>query len=114
MSIKVLIADDSSFQRKLIKNMIDTHEDIEVIAIARNGREAIEKIGKYNPDVLVLDLVMPEMDGFEAFEFLSEHYPIPTIIFSALDPRNLDHAVQALLLGAIDYIQKPEGKNQWK
>jgi two-component system chemotaxis response regulator CheB len=112
MSIKVLIADDSSFQRKLIKNMIDTHEDIEVIAIARNGRDAIEKIGKHNPDVLVLDLVMPEMDGFEAFEFLSEHYPIPTIIFSALDPRNLDYAVQALLLGAVDYIQKPEG--DWK
>jgi len=112
MSIKVLITDDSSFQRKLIKNMIDTHEDIEVIAIARNGREAIEKIGKHNPDVLVLDLIMPEMDGFEAFEFLSEHYPIPTIIFSSLDPRNLDYAVQALLLGAVDYIQKPEG--DWK
>jgi len=112
LPIKVLIADDSSFQRRIIKTLIDSHEDIEVIAIARNGREAIQKIGKHNPDVLILDLIMPEMDGFEAFEFLSEHYPIPTIIFSALDPRNLDYAVQALLLGAVDYIQKPEG--DWK
>jgi len=112
LPIKVLIADDSSFQRRIIKTLLDSHEDIEVIAIARNGREAIQKIGKHNPDVLILDLVMPEMDGFEAFEFLSEHYPIPTIIFSALDPRNLDYAVQALLLGAVDYIQKPEG--DWK
>ncbi|MFX1276118.1 MAG: chemotaxis-specific protein-glutamate methyltransferase CheB [Promethearchaeota archaeon] len=112
MSIKVLIADDSSFQRKIIKNMIDKEEDIEVVGIARNGKDAIQKIGKHNPDVLILDLIMPEMDGFEAFEFLSEHYPIPTIIFSALDPTNLDYAVQALLLGAVDYIQKPKGEWQ--
>ncbi len=112
MSIKVLIADDSSFQRQIIKSIIDAHEDIKVIGTARNGRDAIEKIGKYNPDVLILDLIMPEMDGFEAFKYLSEHYPIPTVILSALDPGSLDHAVQALLLGAVDYIQKP--KADWQ
>ncbi|MBN1802032.1 MAG: chemotaxis-specific protein-glutamate methyltransferase CheB [Candidatus Lokiarchaeota archaeon] len=110
MVIKVLLAEDSAFQRKIISEMLQSHEEIEIVATARNGKEAIKKVGKYNPDVLILDLVMPEMDGLEAFEFLSEHYPIPTIIFSSLDPTSLDFTVQALLLGAVDYLQKPKGK----
>ncbi|MFX1396686.1 MAG: chemotaxis-specific protein-glutamate methyltransferase CheB [Promethearchaeota archaeon] len=110
MSVKVLLAEDSAFQRKIIIEMLQSHKDIEVVAFARNGKETINKIGKYNPDVLILDLLMPEMDGLEAFEFLSEHYPVPTIVFSSLDPTSLDYAIQALLLGAVDYIQKPKGK----
>ncbi len=109
MTVKVLLAEDSAFQRKIISEMLQSHDEIEIIAIARNGKDAIKKVGEYNPDVLVLDLVMPEMDGLEAFEFLSEHYPVPTIIFSSLDPNSLDFTVQALLLGAVDYLQKPKG-----
>ena len=112
MSIRVLIAEDSSFQRKLIKDMLLSHEEITKVDIARNGREAIEKIEELNPDVLILDLVMPEVDGLTVFKFLSEHYPIPTIIFSAKDPATLDNSVQALLLGAFEFIIKPKGV--WK
>ena len=92
--------------------MLLSHEKITKVDIARNGREAIEKIEKFNPDVLILDLVMPEIDGLTVFKFLSEHYPIPTIIFSAKDPATLDDSVQALLLGAFDFIIKPKGL--WK
>jgi two-component system chemotaxis response regulator CheB len=112
MPVRVLIAEDSSYQRKLIKDMLLSNQEISKIDIARNGREAIEKIEKFNPDVLVLDLVMPEIDGLTVFKFLSEHYPIPTIIFSAKNPATLDDSVQALLLGAFDFITKPKGL--WK
>lgn len=108
--IKVLIAEDSSYQRKIIADMLLSHKEISEVYIARNGREAIEKIEKFNPDVLILDLIMPEVDGFTVFEFLSEHYPIPTIIFSAKNPATLDESVQALLLGAFDFIIKPRGR----
>ncbi len=109
ISIKVLVAEDSAFQRKLIAEMLISNEEINNVEIARNGREAIEKIGKINPDVLILDLVMPDIDGITVFKFLSEHYPIPTIIFSAKNPETLEPSVQTLLMGAFDFITKPQG-----
>ena len=89
--------------------MLLTSEEIATVDIARNGREAIEKIEKTNPDVLILDLMMPEVDGITVFKFLSEHYPIPTIIFSAKNPETLEPSVQTLLMGAFDFITKPQG-----
>ncbi len=109
MSINVLVAEDSSFQRKLIADMLLTSEEIATVDIARNGREAIEKIENTNPDVLILDLMMPEVDGITVFKFLSEHYPIPTIIFSAKNPETLEPSVQTLLMGAFDFLPKPQG-----
>jgi two-component system chemotaxis response regulator CheB len=112
MTIRVLLAEDSAYQRKIVSEMLLSHKEITNVNIARNGREAIEKIEKLNPDVLILDLIMPEVDGLTAFKFLSEHYPIPTIIFSVTSPENLDDSIQALLLGALDFIVKPTGL--WK
>jgi len=109
MSIRVLLAEDSAYQRKVIAEMITSNEEIEVIDVARNGREAIQKIGKHNPDVILLDLIMPEVDGLSVLKFLSEHYPIPTIVFTGLKLESLDDSVQALLLGAFDFIIKPSG-----
>jgi len=110
--INVLIAEDSAYQRQLISEMLLSHKDIENIEIARNGREVFEKIEQYNPDVLILDLLMPEIDGLTVFKVLSEHYPIPTIIFSSLNPETLQPSVQTLLMGAFDFISKPQGL--WK
>ena len=112
MSIKVLVAEDSTYQRNLIAEMVSSHEDIQVIDLARNGKEAIEKIEKHNPDVVLLDLIMPEVDGLTVLKFLIEHYPIPTIIFTAINLDTLDDSVQALILGAFDFIIKPKG--YWK
>jgi two-component system chemotaxis response regulator CheB len=112
MTIRVLLAEDSAYQRKIVTEMLISHKEITSVDIARNGREAIERIEKLNPDVLILDLIMPKVDGLTAFKFLSEHYPIPTIIFSTTSPENLDDSVQALLLGALDFIVKPTGL--WK
>ena len=110
MSIKIVIAEDSAYQRKVISQIIESHEDMEVVAIARNGVEALEKIEEHNPDVLILDLEMPKMSGVKVFEFLSKHYLLPTIILSISDPKTLDFETQAILLGAVDYMKKPEGR----
>lgn len=112
MTVKVLIADDSSFQRKIISEMLSEHEKIEVIYLARDGVEAVEKVKELKPDVLLLDILMPRMDGLTAFKQIMKVHPIPTIVFSVLDPITLDASVQALLLGAFDYIIKPGGV--WK
>ncbi|MFX1294835.1 MAG: chemotaxis-specific protein-glutamate methyltransferase CheB [Promethearchaeota archaeon] len=112
MSINVLVADDSAFQRKIISEMLSKNKFINVIDMARNGLEVIEKVEKFRPDVLVLDLIMPHMDGLTAFKQIMAKYPTPTIIFSVLDPNSLDRSVQALLMGAFDYIMKPGG--EWK
>ena len=114
--VKVLIAEDSSYQRKVLSDMLSEHPQIDVIDIARNGEEAIEKIENTNPDVLLLDLIMPKMDGLTLYRYLSKHYPVPTIVFSALNPseasKTLNDSIQTLLLGAFDYIIKPSGV--WK
>lgn len=114
--VKLLIAEDSSYQRKVISDMLSEHPQIEVVDVARNGEDAIEKIERSNPDVLLLDLIMPKMDGLTLYRYLSKHYPVPTIVFSALDPteasKTLNDSIEALLLGAFDYIIKPTGV--WK
>ena len=112
LSINVLIAEDSAYQRKVISEMLSEHESIHVIDVAKNGEEAIELVKKHQPDVLLLDLLMPRMDGLTAFKHIIENHPLPTIIFSVLDPNKLDNSIQALLLGAFDYIIKPGGL--WK
>jgi len=109
MPIKVLIADDSSFQRNLISKMISEHPKIEVVGVAKDGLQVLEMVEKNRPNVLLLDILMPKMDGLSAFKLVRNKYSIPTIIFSVLDPKTMDASVQALLLGAFDYIIKPGG-----
>ncbi len=109
LTIKVLIADDSAYLRKKIRDILLENELIEVIDCAKNGKEAIEMVRKYNPDVLILDLIMPEINGLDALKVIMDQYPTPTIILSALSPQNMDSSIQALLIGAFDYIIKPGG-----
>ncbi len=107
--IKVLIADDSAFLRKTISDILMKHESIEIVDHATNGIEAIKMVKRYNPDVLVLDLIMPKMNGLDAFKHIMKDNPTPTVILSAISPKNLGASVQALLMGAFDYVIKPGG-----
>ncbi len=107
MSIKVLIADDSAFLRKAISDILIEDRSLEVVDRASNGLEAIEMVKKYSPDVLILDLLMPKMNGLDAFKHIMEDMPTPTLILSSISPKNMDASVQALLLGAFDYVIKP-------
>ncbi len=107
MTIKVLIADDSAYLRKKLSELLSSNSSISVIDTAKNGEEALDLTLEHLPDVLVLDLMMPKMDGMEAFKRIIEQYPVPTIILSSIDPDNLDSSIQALLIGAFDYSIKP-------
>ena len=109
MSIKVLIADDSAYLRKAISSILEENKSIEIVDRAANGIEAIDMVKKYNPDVLVLDLLMPKMNGIDALKHIMRDMPTPTIILSSISPKTMDANVQALLLGAFDYIIKPGG-----
>ncbi len=106
--INVLIVDDSAFSRQSIKDMLSGEGDIEVIGIASNGIEAMAKTLKLGPDVITLDLEMPEMDGFSFLRWLMKERPTPVIIVSSYsDSKTL---FKALELGAVDFIAKPSRK----
>ena len=109
MPINVLVADDSAYLRKKISDILKGHELIKILEFAKNGEEAVDFVAKYSPDVLVLDLVMPKMNGLDAFKLIMDEHPTPTVILSAISPKNLDSSIQALLMGAFDYIIKPGG-----
>ena len=109
---KILIIDDSPFTRKLIKEIIEEEPEMEVIDTASNGLEGLKKVLKLKPDLVTLDLEMPEMDGFTLLRFIMAQQPTPVIIVSSLD--SSDDVFKALELGAIDFVTKPTSKASYK
>lgn len=106
--IKVLIVDDSTFIRKVIKDILEIDKEIEVVGLARNGKEALEKIPILNPDVITLDIEMPVMDGIETLREIVNKYKIPVIMLSSLTTEGADLTLKALEIGAVDFVQKPK------
>ncbi|MEM9161851.1 MAG: chemotaxis response regulator protein-glutamate methylesterase [Cyanobacteria bacterium P01_F01_bin.4] len=112
-TIRVLIVDDAVVVRQLVSKALSVDPELDVVGVAANGRIALAKIPQVNPDVIVLDLAMPEMDGLEMLKSLRETYPkLPVIMFSALTERGAVETLDALALGATDYITKPVSKNK--
>jgi len=109
LTIDVVIADDSAYLRKSIADILKEHDMVNIVDFAKDGKEAVEFVKEYSPDVLILDLVMPKMNGLVAFKLIMEEHPTPTVILSAISPKDLDSSIQALLMGAFDYIIKPGG-----
>lgn len=106
--IKVLIVDDSAFMRLTIRKLLETDPSIKVIGVARSGVEAIEKSLTLKPDVITMDVTMPDMDGIEAVERIMCKNPTPIIMISALTRAGASATVDALEKGAIDYVNKTE------
>lgn len=106
--IKVLIVDDAAFMRSAIFKMIECDSQIEVVGTACNGQEALEMIGRLQPDVLTLDIDMPVMDGITCTRHIMIESPVPVVILSSLFH---DGAItfDALRLGVVDFIPKPSG-----
>ncbi len=103
--IKVLVVDDSAFSRQTIKNMLLKAPMVDVIGIAVNGVDAISKTLRYRPDIITLDLEMPEMDGFSFLRWLMRERPTPVIMVSSHSDGKT--VFKALELGAVDFIAKP-------
>ena len=104
--IKVLIIDDSAFMRKSLTLMLESDKEIRVIATARDGNDGIEKISKLKPDIVTLDVEMPEMDGLTALKIIMEKMPLPVLMVSSLTTEGAQATMQAFDLGAVDFISK--------
>src|SRR5262245_2945260 len=106
--IRVLIVDDAVVIRRLMSDELAHDPALEVVGTAANGRIALAKMAQVNPDVVILDVEMPEMDGLITLKELRKTYPrLPVIMFSALTERGAKATLDALALGATDYFTKP-------
>lgn len=105
---KILIVDDSALMRKLLREIFEKEGDF-VIETARNGKEAIEKNLSFQPDVITLDINMPEMDGITALSHIMNQRPVPVVMVSSLTEKGALATFEALNLGAVDYVTKPGG-----
>ena len=106
---KLLVVDDSAFMRKLISDFFSDHRHIEVIGSARNGKDAIKKIEQLKPDVVTMDVEMPEMNGMEALKEIMQKYPLPVIMLSSTTKRGAENTLMAMEYGAVDFVAKPSG-----
>ena len=106
--IRVLVVDDAVVMRRMISEVLGSDAELEVVGTAANGRIALQKIPQVNPDVITLDVEMPEMDGLQTVRELRKTYPkLPVIMFSALTLKGAGATLDALAAGATDYVTKP-------
>ncbi len=106
--IGVLVVDDSALVRSLLSEMLASAPDIEVLGVAADAHAARDKIKRLNPDVLTLDVEMPRMDGITFLRNLMRLRPMPVVMVSSLTERGADVTLDALALGAVDYLPKPK------
>jgi len=106
--IKLLVADDSALMRKLLHDIFQEEGDFE-IRLARNGAEALELVHTFKPDVVTLDVQMPAMDGLTCLSRIIIEAPRPVVMISALTEAGAEATLQAMELGAVDFVAKPSG-----
>ncbi len=104
--MRVLIVDDSAFMRRAIRQMLESDPDIEIVGAARNGREGTEMARRLEPDLITLDIEMPEMDGLTALRHIMRECPTNVLMLSSLTTEGSHAALTALKLGAADVLAK--------
>jgi two-component system chemotaxis response regulator CheB len=105
--IRVLVADDSTFMCKVLKEIINSDPQLEVAGHARDGREAVALAESLKPDVITMDINMPHLDGLQATELIMSQNPRPIVIVSSESREGAASSLRALELGAIDFVPKP-------
>lgn len=105
---KVLIVDDSALMRRHLKEILEAKGGHEVMAV-RNGVEALDALESFKPEVITLDINMPEMDGLTCLSHIMTRRPTPVVMVSSLTERGAEVTFEALALGAVDFIHKPDG-----
>jgi two-component system LytT family response regulator len=102
-TIRVVLVDDEALARQVLREFLAAHEDIEVVAECANGFEAVKAVSELKPDLLLLDIQMPKLDGFDVLELIGESTPV--VFVTAYD----DFALKAFEVHAVDYVMKPFG-----
>jgi two-component system chemotaxis response regulator CheB len=107
-NVRVLIVDDTPLVRHVISELVAQETGFEVVGTAENGREALTRIHLLKPDLVILDIEMPVMDGWETLQAIQFSYPeLAVIVFSSLSPNDGEAATRALELGARAFVSKP-------
>lgn len=106
---KLLVVDDSAFMRKLISDFFIGNSKVEVVGTARNGKDAIKKIQSLKPDVVTMDVEMPELNGLDALKEIMSVSPVPVIMLSSTTLQGAENALKAMEYGAVDFVAKPSG-----
>ena len=111
--IRVMIVDDAVVVRGLVARWVDEEPDLKTVASLRTGRDAVDQVLRVNPDIVVLDIEMPDLDGLSALPLLLEKKrDLIVIMASTLTRRNAEVSLKALSLGAADYIPKPASNRE--
>ncbi len=111
-NLKVLVVDDTIFYRKLLSNIIEGIPDIDLMGVASNGKIALQKIELSPPDLVLMDVAMPVMDGLEALEKIKKnHSAVDVVMVSGVDEETAGMTVKALGTGALDFIPKPRAES---
>jgi two-component system chemotaxis response regulator CheB len=106
-AVRVLVVDDSAFARKVVREVLQKSPLLEVVGIARDGLDALEMIADLKPDVITLDLVMPQLDGLGVLRALSEQESPPRVVVVSMADEDSELGVAALVAGAYDVVHKP-------
>ena len=109
MTIRIMVVDDSPFMRKSLQKMLEEAPDLKVVATARDGVDALEKLEEYRPDLVTLDIEMPRMDGLTCLKKIMATHPLPVLMVSSLTQEGAQATLDALSLGALDFIPKESG-----
>ena len=108
LKIKIMIVDDSIVVRAMLKQVLDKREeDYELVASAKDGQDALFHLKTKEIDVIIMDVEMPRMNGIEALKKIMETNPKPVIMFSSLTGADTKETIEALKIGAMDFLQKP-------
>lgn len=107
--IRVVVADDSALMRKKICEILISDSEIEVVAVTRDGKDAIEAVHALLPDVVTIDVEMPVLDGLQTLGYIMSEIPTPCVMISAFTTKDAKETIQALEYGAVDFVTKPGG-----
>jgi len=107
--IRVVIADDSALMRKKISEILNSDRGIEVVAVVRNGQEALQAVYSLKPDVVTLDVEMPLLNGLDTLGYIMSEIPTPCVMISAFTKPGAQETIIALEYGAVDFVTKPSG-----
>jgi two-component system, chemotaxis family, protein-glutamate methylesterase/glutaminase len=107
--IRVLVVDDSAFLRRALPRILESDPEITVVATASNGAEGVRLVKELRPDVVTLDVMMPGLDGLSALRQIMREAPTPVVMVSSLTAEGEKETLEALALGAVDFVTKPSG-----